>query len=241
MIPQMIFDQSEYNVRCEWGASGVQLLAPISDALIIVDVLSFSTAVEIATSQGATVFPYRWKDETAYHYAKSVGAEVADKSNPHHRSLSPASLLNLPSATRLVLPSPNGSTLSLLSGSTPTLLGCLRNCEAAARSALKIGSNIAVIPAGERWEDGSLRPCFEDLVGAGAVIEFLRGTLSPEAMIARSAFEGARRNLYVHLTGCSSGKEKVVRHEESDVKLASALNASSCVPVLRDGAFLREA
>ncbi|HYJ47798.1 MAG TPA: 2-phosphosulfolactate phosphatase, partial [Pyrinomonadaceae bacterium] len=132
-------------------------------------------------------------------------------------------------------------TLSLLSGSTRTLLGCLRNCESVARAAIKTGSRVAVIPAGERWEDGSLRPCFEDLVGAGAVIKFLRGTLSPEAIIARSAFEIASGNLHEYLRGCSSGKEKIARREESDVKLASALNASSCVPLLKGGAFISEA
>ena len=77
----MIFDQSEYNVRCEWGEQGVTTLAPISDVVIIVDVLSFSTAVEIAANQGAIVFPYRWKDETAYDFASSVEAGVAHKRN----------------------------------------------------------------------------------------------------------------------------------------------------------------
>jgi len=236
----MIFDQSEYDVRCEWGERGVHSLVPASDVVIIVDVLSFSTAVEIATSQGATVFPYRSRDETVHAYALSVNAEVADKNNRNNRSLSPASLLNLPAGTRLVIPSPNGSTLSLLADSTHVLLGCLRNCEAVALSAMRMGSKVAVIPAGERWEDGSLRPCFEDLVGAGAIIKFLRGKLSPEALIARSAFESARARLQEHLRSCSSGKEKVARNEESDVKLAAEINASRCVPVLSDGAFLRE-
>src|ERR1043165_2778119 len=154
----MIFDQSESDVRCEWGEHGVKTLAPVSDVVVIVDVLSFSTAVEIATSQGAVVFPYRWKDETAHAYAESVRAEVADKQNRNNRSLSPASLLNLPSKTRLVLPSPNGSTLSLLAEGTPVLLGCLRNCEAVALSAMKIGSRVAVIPAGERGGEGQLTP-----------------------------------------------------------------------------------
>jgi len=36
----MLFDQSEYALRCEWGAQGVAQLAPISDVLIVVDVLS---------------------------------------------------------------------------------------------------------------------------------------------------------------------------------------------------------
>jgi 2-phosphosulfolactate phosphatase len=233
----MIFDQAEYNVRCEWGEQGVVVLAPNSDVVIIVDVLSFSTAVEIAANQDAVVFPYRWKDETAYEFAKSVDAEVAEKGNVNDYSLSPASLVNLPSGMRLVLPSPNGSTLSLLAGATPTVAGCLRNCQAVAEAAMKIGPNIAIIPAGERWEDGSLRPCLEDLVGAGAIISYLRGILSSEALAAVSAFEGANRNLFERLKDCSSGKEKMSRNEEQDIKLASELNASKCVPILRDGAY----
>jgi 2-phosphosulfolactate phosphatase len=37
----MIFDQSEYQVRCEWGLQGLRQLGPISDVVIIVDVLSY--------------------------------------------------------------------------------------------------------------------------------------------------------------------------------------------------------
>ena len=44
----MYFDQAEYDLRCEWGMQGLLALAPDSDAVVIVDVLSFSTAVDIA-------------------------------------------------------------------------------------------------------------------------------------------------------------------------------------------------
>jgi len=53
------------------------LVGASADVLIIVDVLSFSTCVEVAVSRGARVFPYRWKDETAREYATQVGAELA--------------------------------------------------------------------------------------------------------------------------------------------------------------------
>ena len=36
----MTFNQCEFDIRCEWGENGVHQLAPISDAVIIVDVLS---------------------------------------------------------------------------------------------------------------------------------------------------------------------------------------------------------
>ena len=57
--------QAEYDRRCEWGEGGVLELSRTSDVVIIVDVLSFSTCVDIATASGAAVYPYLWKDERA--------------------------------------------------------------------------------------------------------------------------------------------------------------------------------
>jgi 2-phosphosulfolactate phosphatase len=54
----MIYDQSEFEIRCEWGLHGIKMLSPISDVVVIVDVFSFTTSVEIATSRGALVYPY---------------------------------------------------------------------------------------------------------------------------------------------------------------------------------------
>jgi 2-phosphosulfolactate phosphatase len=236
----MIFTQSTYHIRCEWGIQGVRLLAPISDVIIIVDVLSFSTSVEIATSKGARIYPYRWKDLSAYQFARSVDAEVADQTNRNGYHLSPASLLSLPAGARLVLPSPNGSTLSLATNSTPTIAGGLRNARAVAESAGRKGKNIAVIPAGERWEDGTLRPCFEDLLGAGAIIHYLRGTLSPESEAAVAVYKNSCSDIVDRISGCGSGKEKIARGEEADIVLASELNISTCVPILAEGAYMQE-
>jgi len=234
----MTFDQSEFDVRCEWGEQGVLQLAPASDVIIIVDILSFSTCLEIATSRGAMVFPHRWKDASAREFAKSVDAELADfvRGGSGH-SLSPASLAQIPRGARLVLPSPNGSTLSLATGATPTLAGCLRNCRAVALAALKYGHRIAVIPAGERWSDGSLRPAFEDLSGAGAIISYLEGNLSPEARAAVAAYASFKAETGQPLKQCSSGKELIERGFEKDVELAAELDISGCVPTLIDGAY----
>lgn len=217
------------------------MLAPTSDVIIIVDVLSFSTSVEIATNQGALVYPYPWRDQGAYEFARSVSAEVADKTNKNGYCLSPASLRELPSDIRLVLPSPNGSALSLMTGHTKTIAGCLRNCRAVAESAMRKGRSISIIPAGERWEDGTLRPCFEDLAGAGGIISFLAGRPSPEAESAVAVFERASSNLLKHIKECGSGKEKIERGEEDDLRLAVEVNVSECVPILARGAFEKEA
>ncbi len=75
------------------------------------------------------------------------------------------------------------------------LAGCFRNRTAVAELAGARGGPIAVIAAGERWSDGSLRPCFEDLCAAGAIIAKLRGTRSQEASLAAAAFSFAEPHL----------------------------------------------
>ena len=235
----MTFDQSGFDVRCEWGENGVRRLAPGADVAVIVDVLSFSTCVEIANSRGAIIFPYRWKDESATAFAASVNAELAGvRRASDGYSLSPASLINIPAGTRLALPSPNGSALSLATGMTPTLTACLRNYRAVATVAAKYGQRVAVIPAGERWDDGSLRPAFEDWVGAGAIISHLNGSLAPEARAALSAFLNVKSDLGHIFKECGSGLELIERGFEKDVEIASELGISECAPTLVDGAYI---
>lgn len=236
----MIFTQAEFDIRLEWGEHGVNLLAPISDVIIIVDVLSFTTSVEIATSRKAIVYPYRsgYKNLTAQEYANSVGAELAGKRRDAKISLSPQSMMKIAQGTKLVLPSPNGSTLTLATGETPTLAGCLRNARSVAKAAKKYGSQIALIPAGERWPDGSLRTSFEDLVGAGAIVHYLDGHYSPEAYAARSAFLAVEKELTDLLLQCGSGKELVERGYKEDVLLAAELNVSEGVPTFHAGAYV---
>lgn len=233
--------QAEFTVCCEWGEQGVRRLAPVSDAVVIVDTLSFSTCVEIATNRGALVFPFRWKDEAAVTFAASVNAELAGRRGAGGYTLSPASLTQLAAGARLVLPSPNGATLSLLTGTTPTLAGCLRNSRAVARAAMKYGRRVTVIPAGERWGDGSLRPAFEDLIAAGAIIRHLSGLLSPEAEMARAAFVNLQPDLKRLLADCVSGRELITRDYEGDVELAAQLDVSDCVPVLAAAAYIKQA
>lgn len=234
----MQLNQPNFDIHCEWGENGVRELAPLCDVMIIVDVLSFSTSVAVAVSRGATIYPFPYRDETAEVYARSLGAELAvSRDDASGYSLSPVSLQNIPAGTRLVLPSPNGATLSLASGNTRTLAGCLRNANAVAAAAQRLGGRIAVIPAGERWKDGTLRPSFEDLIGAGAIIHAMTGTRSPEALAAQAAFEFASKDLGALLKQCASGLELVERGYVLDVEMAASLNVSTGVPMLIDGAY----
>lgn len=233
----MWFDQSDYDVRCEWGERAVEILSPIVDVVVVVDVLSFTTCVDVATARGAVVYPYRWKDATAAEFADSVGATLAGLRSAEHLSLSPASLQRVTPGVRVVLPSPNGATLSGLTGGTPTLAGCLRNAEAVAGAAQAIGPRIAVIPAGERWPDGSLRPCLEDWLGAGAIIRHLFGSMSPETNAAREVYELNEHHLTERIHSCTSGRELIEQGWENDVRLASEIGTSNAVPMLIDGAY----
>jgi 2-phosphosulfolactate phosphatase len=235
----MTFDQCEFDIRCEWGAHGVRQLGPGSDAIIIVDVLSFSTCVSIATSRGALVYPYPFNDATQHAYARSVHAEPAGPRGAGCYSLSPQSLLEIPSGTRLVLPSPNGATLTLATGDIPTFVGCLRNCRAVAEAAMRCGRRIAVIPAGERWpEDRSLRFALEDWLGAGAIMVHLRGSLSPEAQAAVAGYRGASDNLLESFERCASGKELCEKGFARDIALAAQVDVDDCAPVLRHAAYV---
>jgi len=236
-----VFDQADYDVRCEWGLQGLRRLAPISDVVVIVDVLSFTTCVEMGVSGGGLLFPYRWKDEKAREFAESIGAELAGGRGGGARySLSPGSILSIEKGAKLVLPSPNGSTLSTEAGPTPTLAGCLRNAAAVARAAVDFGPRVAVIPSGERWaDDGSLRPCLEDLLGAGAIVSALTGSKSPEADLAQSAFLSLKSSFGDALAHCVSGRELIAMGYPQDVELAGEADVSETVPVMRDGAYRR--
>lgn len=228
-----IYDQSEFDLRCEWGILGVERLASISDVIIIVDILSFSTCVEIAVNNQAIVFPYRYKDETAVNYARLLEAELASFNRDRQKyCLSPASLIDIPAGTKLVLLSPNGATLSLQTGNTLTIAGCLRNCQAIAKYAQTIGNKIAVIPCGEKWEDGTIRWALEDLLGAGAILSYLSGKISPEAEAAVAVFHHFQDNLAEALIGFVSGKELIARGFGEDIELAANINSSNCIPIL---------
>jgi 2-phosphosulfolactate phosphatase len=99
---------------------------------------------------------------------------------------------------------------------------------------------VAVIAAGERWPDGSLRPALEDLLGAGAVIAALveRGewVLSPEAEAARACFEGTA-DIAAAVAGSVSGRELADSGFGEDVAIAVEAGSCPLVPVLADGAF----
>lgn len=226
----------------EWGPHGIEALALRATVFVIVDILSFSTAVDVAVSRGGMVVPFVPGDPAAAAMAaRAAGAVLATRREERGQfSLSPASLRSMPAGTRLLLPSPNGSRLSLQCGEAQVFAGCLRNAAAVAAAARQLsdGGDIAVIPAGERWRtDNSLRPAIEDLIGAGAILDALDLPLSAEARLARNAFRAANDRLDQTIRDSVSGRELVDRGFSEDVDLAVEWNVSRCAPVLRSGVY----
>ena len=135
-----------------------------------------------------------------------------------------------------MLPAPNGSTLSLSASHASTFTACLRNAPAARLTG--VAARLAVIPAGEHWDNGAFRPCLEDWLGAGAVLSLLAGTRSPEAQLAVAAFEHFRDDLAGALSRCGSGKELVGKGFGCDVELAAQYGVGSAIPMLAGDRFL---
>jgi 2-phosphosulfolactate phosphatase len=199
------------------------------------------------------VLPYRWRDDTAAAYAAEHGALLAGRRELGEPSLSPTDLLTLGVGARLVLPSPNGSSIAFRAtelGVPNVLAGSLRNATATAAAArtLADGGPIVVIAAGERWHHagGPLRPAVEDVLGAGAVLAALDPSAavsapacSPEAAAARAAFVAARPRLYETLCSCASGRELLARGWEDDVANSAAHDVSATVCRLVGAEFRR--
>ena len=247
-------DQSTHRIRLEWGPTGAAAVP--ADYAVVVDVLSFTTTLSVALERGIEVFPFRWRDSRAAEHALRHGAtlavgrfEVLSRGDARHVSLSPASLSEVEGIERLVLPSPNGSSIAFaLADSGAQVVGaCLRNAAAVAGwLAPKVadGASVVVVPAGERWYDDTLRPAVEDLWGAGAVlagiVDEIQGPAgtSPEARMAVAAWQAA--TLPADLLTCASGIELVDAGFIADVQIAAQSDVSEVVPVLVGESF-REA
>jgi 2-phosphosulfolactate phosphatase len=257
--------QLDATVRMDWSLPGAEAVGADAAIAVVVDVLSFTTTLTVAVDAGLEVYPFRWKDASAREFASehdavlAVGRFEARDADPSEGavSLSPASLQAAAGLERIVLPSPNGSTLALAlaSGGATVVGAALRNRFAVARWITDLlaaaapdptsGTSppaIAVIAAGERWPDGSLRPAVEDLWGAGAVIAALSelgiGGQSPEAWTAEAAFRGVEESLAAELADCASGQELAMVGFGDDVAIAAELDSSNCVPVLIGERFL---
>lgn len=226
-------------VQLEWGVAGARALSTECDVLVIVDVLSFSTAVTVAAQRDIQVWPSRM-DEGAARLAREIDAELArGRRTGSGPTLSPVSLRTMEAGSRLVLPSPTGSGIShaAVKEGIPAVAGCLRNATAVGLF-VRDYDRVGIVPAGEKWPDGTLRLAYEDWVGAGAIAAAIESAvpsaeLSPEAAAALAAFRSMRP-----LEQCPSGKDLVDKGFAEDVSIASDTDADDVVPLLRGGRYV---
>jgi 2-phosphosulfolactate phosphatase len=97
-----------------------------------------------------------------------------------------------------------------------------------------------VVPAGERWPDGSLRVAAEDALGAGAIVTALASrpggrTFSPEAELVAAQFAASASGLPAVLSRLASGRELIADGYRADVDLAAAYDVSAVAPRLAEG------
>ena len=233
-----------------WGPSGLRDLSPRCDVIVIVDVLRFTTAVDVAVSRNAEVYPYKWHDGTEAEHAAGLGAELAvsgaDVDEEHPWSLSPVGLARIPPGTRLVLPSPNGAALAFgarEAGAREVIAGCLRNAPAVGGWLTRHGGRVGILAAGERWNGatGPLRPAVEDWLGAGAIVAEAdpAGEWStPDAIAAAGSFHVVRDRLAWMLAESASGRELAGKGWSEDVAAAGEHDVSRCVPALANDRFV---
>lgn len=243
--------QDGFSLRLEWGHRGAYEAGRRGDVVIVVDVLSFSTAVLTAVERGTAIIPYPYGDEAAAQAeAARLGAAITPSGFPDgaRRALSPVRFAETEKRDLELLRSPNGATcVRLAADGGVVLAGCLRNPSAVAAAAKAIAAEeartITVVPCGERWPpaDGAptdgLRPCLEDLLGAGAIVKALALRGSPEAEMAERVFSGLRGQLRAALMECISGRELVERGYADDVHYAAMLDCSPTAPRLHGDRF----
>ena len=247
------YGQAEFGLRFDWGPQGAGAISLGAAAVVVVDVLSFTTTLSVACDLGVDVFPYRSPDPSAESFAASKAAVLAvgrRSAGTTGVSLSPLSIRraaaaggSLAGGAKLVLPSPNGAAISRhLAERNALVVGAsLRNAAACARWIVDaVEGPIAVVAAGERWPGDALRPAVEDLWGAGYIIDALvdlgTGSMSPEAAAARAAFRSLG-SAVAAMAGCGSGRELAAAGYAEEIAVAAEVDTSDVVPVLTGEVF----
>jgi 2-phosphosulfolactate phosphatase len=205
--------QSSYQVRFDWGIEGARAVASDADVIVIVDILSFCTAVDVAVAAGGSVELKVGDAPDTDVVPGTDGSRIAAALVDHPGIVIAGSLRNATAVAHWIL---------------------AHQDETGNRLA------IAIIAAGDRRGDVP-RVTVEDLLGAGAIIDALAAVgldaCSPEAAAAAASFAGLKRATKHLITASSSGRELAERGFAADIRLAVQTDASTTIPVLREFAF----
>lgn len=263
----MRIDQSRFTCRLEWGRSGARRAGERGDVVVIVDALSFSTAVAFGVAEGLSVMPCT-DDDDLHALAREHGAQPAARRElaDGGLSLSPLSLTGIGIGTRVLLRSPNGATCARRAaeaGAHAVFAAAFVNAAATARAVARAASDehaVTVCCCGERWpegggdddEDGPVRFALEDELAAGCLVTRLREAVagaaeeprwaSAEARVAEHAWrsveaDGGDQVLRGLMRDALSGLELRLRGSAADVEVAARIDALDVAPRLARGWF----
>jgi 2-phosphosulfolactate phosphatase len=235
----------------DWGENGALRAAKRADLVVIVDTLSFSTAVVTAVHYGGLVHPCP-PEKDAAELARPMSAEVAVPRNEVPQkgrfSLSPLTYLGLEAGTRVVLPSLNGGRCSYHArGAAMVITGAFVNAKAvgsAVSQALDTTDlGVTIVACGEIQKlstgQAHVRFAVEDYLAAGAIISYLQCEKSPDARVCEGAFLHNREYITGILRDCESGRELYEQGYGKDVEFAAQLDVYDSVPIMRGDFFER--
>lgn len=242
------------SVHVEWGPEGAALAAGRGDVVVVVDMLSLSTAMSIAVAREMTCLVYSGAEIEEMggpgQAAVLLGARSLSRerrAEPGRLSLSPASLTTAEPGQRVVFTSPDGAAAVQAASTAPAvLIGGPRNATACSRLVAEyMGSTLAgrvtLVACGERWSSAApgtvgRRPAVEDWAGAGSICARLADfgySLSAEARLAARLWETGR--VLEDLAECLSARELRARGFAADVDLALHVDADEKVPARMPG------
>ncbi len=230
-----------------WGIAGVEMAVDRGDVVVIVDTLSFSSAVVTALMQGVTMIPCAER-EHADAIAEREDAHISvprantDEQNPF--SLSPLSYLDATPGTHVVLVSPNGGACAEKASRVEhAYVGCLLNAQAVAEHIATVAAendkDITVIAAGENSAHhnlpGEARLLFaiEDYLACGAILGAIMADYTAEAAVCTNAFMNSQEHLDHLLKNCIRGRQLIEDGYEADVNHCLQVNHYSCIPQIR--------
>jgi 2-phosphosulfolactate phosphatase len=234
-----------YRCDLDWGRHGARRAAERGDITVIVDTLSFSSAIVTAVHHGAIVYACALDDDLEalrLRYGAEIAVRRSEVPDKGRFSLSPLTYVGVAAGTAIIVASPNGAACSVDGRQAPHLfVGALNNARAVAAAVASLLDAtelcVTVVACGERWkapeEDGAIRFAIEDYLGAGAILSSLSHERSPEAQVCAAAFAQVRHDLPRLIRDCVSGRELRAVGFGGDAEHAARLDRYDAVPVLR--------
>lgn len=249
MDEKAAYSQEPFLLRLDWGDVAAETAAARGDIVVIVDTLEFSTAVTVAISNGAKIYPAK-DEETGKKIAERVGAELAheDKKKAikeHGFSLSPNMMTKAKRDQRIVLPSPNGAFDSKNAVDAHHLfVGTFVNVSAIASAVRKVLETephpCTVIACGELLQhDHQFRPAIEDYLAAGAILDSIgmHHALSPEARVCEAAWRQLKHEWCNIIKDSGSARKIIQDGFPEDVDYACSFDKHDVVPIFREDHF----